>query len=65
MRSFTRLPPQQRRASIAEVLLFREPVAKKDIPLLTPELAQIYATSGPKTLARDLNEQLSKFKLAA
>lgn len=47
---------RERRALIAEVLLFREPVAKKDIPLLTPELAQIYAASGPKTLTRDLNE---------
>ena len=47
---------RERRALIAEVLLFHEPTAKKDIPLLTPELAQIYATSGPKTLARDLNE---------
>ena len=48
-----------RRALIAEVLLFREPVAKKDIPRLTPELAEIYAASGPKTLARDLNELVS------
>ncbi len=29
---------------------------KKDIPLMTPELAQIYVSSGPKTLTRDLNE---------
>lgn len=50
---------RERRALIAEVLAFREPVAKKDIPRLTPELAQIYATSGPKTLARDLNELVS------
>jgi Fic family protein len=50
---------RERRALIAEVLLFHEPVAKKDIPRLTPELAQIYATSGPKTLARDLNELVS------
>ncbi len=50
---------RERRALIAEVLLFREPVAKRDIPRLTPELAQIYATSGPKTFARDLNELVS------
>lgn len=50
---------RERRALIAEVLLFREPVAKKDIPRLTPELAQIYAASGPKTLTRDLNELVS------
>jgi Fic family protein len=47
---------RERRALIAEVLLLREPVTKKDIPRLTPELATIYASSGPKTLARDLNE---------
>lgn len=47
---------RERRALIAEVLLFREPVAKKDIPRLTPRLAEIYAASGPKTLTRDLNE---------
>lgn len=50
---------RERRALIAEVLLFCEPVAKKDIPRLTPELAEIYAASGPKTLARDLNELVS------
>jgi len=50
---------RERRALIAEVLLFREPVAKKDIPRLTPELAKIYAASGPKTLTRDLNELVS------
>ena len=50
---------RERRALIAQVLLFREPVAKRDIPRLTPELAQIYAASGPKTLTRDLNELVS------
>ena len=50
---------RERRALIAEVLLFRDPVAKKDIPRLTPELAEIYAASGPKTLTRDLNELVS------
>jgi Fic family protein len=50
---------RERRALIAEVLLFRDPVAKKDIPRLTPELAEICAASGPKTLTRDLNELVS------
>ena len=50
---------RERRARIAEVLLFHEPVAKKDIPRLTPELAETYAASGPKTLTRDLNELVS------
>ena len=50
---------RERRALIAEALLFREPVAKKDIPRLTPELAQNYTACGPKTLTRDLNELVS------
>lgn len=50
---------RMRRAQIAEALLFRTPVLKRDIPLMTPELAQIYGTSGPKTLTRDLNELVS------
>lgn len=50
---------RERRALIAEVLLFREPVLKKDIQRLTPRLAEIYAASGPKTLTRDLNELVS------
>lgn len=47
---------RERRAMIAEALLFRDGTAKKDIPRLSPQLAEIYATSGPKTLTRDLNE---------
>ena len=47
---------RERRAIIAEALAFRDPVAKKDIPRLTPALAETYAASGPKTLTRDLNE---------
>lgn len=50
---------RERRALIAEVLLFREPVAKRDIPRLTPRLAEIYADTGPKTLTRDLNELIA------
>jgi Fic family protein len=47
---------RERRALIAEELLFAPPAAKKDIPRLSPRLAEIYASCGPKTLARDLNE---------
>ncbi len=50
---------RERRALIAEALLFREPVTKREIPRLTPRLAEIYAISGPKTLTRDLNELVS------
>ena len=48
-----------RRALIAEVLPFREPVAEQEIPRLTPELAELYVASGPKTFTRDLNELVS------
>jgi Fic family protein len=53
------LDMRERRGLIAEALLFREPTSKRDIPRLTPRLAEIYAISGPKTLTRDLNELLS------
>jgi Fic family protein len=50
---------RERRAKIAEALLFHPPVLKRDIPQLTSELAAIYASSGPRTLSRDLNELVS------
>ena len=50
---------RERRALIAEALLFREPVTKREIPRITPRLAEIYAISGPKTLTCDLNELVS------
>ncbi len=31
-------------------------VTKDEIPMLTPELAALYATKGPRTLSRDLNK---------
>jgi Fic family protein len=50
---------RDRRRLIAEALLFEAPVAKREIPRLTPELAVVYATCGPKTLSRDLNALVS------
>ena len=51
---------RERRALIAEELLLRDPVAKNEIPQLTPRLAEIYATNGPKTLTRDVNGLVAK-----
>jgi Fic family protein len=51
---------RERRALIAEELLLRDPIAKNHIPQLTPRLAEIYATNGPKTLTRDVNELVAK-----
>ena len=45
-----------RRSLIATSLLGRGVVAKRDLVRLTPELAAAYASCGPKTLTRDLNE---------
>ncbi len=45
---------RERRSAIAESLLFHTPVTRREIPLLTTGLAEIYAIFGPKTLARDL-----------
>ncbi len=46
---------RRRRQLIAEALLGNAPVAKRDVPRLTTELASVYATCGPRTLSRDLN----------
>lgn len=50
---------RHRRQQIADALLFHAPVGKREVPRLTPELAAVYATCGPKTLSRDLNALVS------
>jgi len=45
-----------RRSLIANTLLGRDVVAKKNLTRLTPDLAAAYSACGPKTLTRDLNE---------
>lgn len=47
---------RERRSLIANTLLFRGPVPKSLITGLTPELSRSYATCGPRTLGRDLND---------
>jgi Fic family protein len=47
---------RHRRSLIADSLLGRGVVAKRDLTRLTPDLAAAYANCGPKTLTRDLNE---------
>ena len=32
-----------------------EPIPRDELPVLTPKLARLYATTGPRTLSRDLN----------
>ena len=32
-----------------------EPIPRDELPVLTPEVARLYATTGPRTLSRDLN----------
>jgi Fic family protein len=55
---------RHRRSLIANTLLGRGVVPKKELTRLTPDLATAYATCGPKTLTRDLNE-LVTLKLLA
>lgn len=50
---------RERRRLIADALLFHPAVSKRDIQRLTPELAAVYATCGPRTLSRDLNALVS------
>ncbi|HZJ26216.1 MAG TPA: Fic family protein [Acidimicrobiia bacterium] len=47
---------RHRRSLIADALLGRGVVTKKDLTRLTADLAAAYANCGPKTLTRDLNE---------
>jgi Fic family protein len=50
---------RQRRSLIANSLLGRGVVSKRELPRLTPDLAAACSACGPKTLARDLNELVS------
>lgn len=50
---------RQRRSLVAASLFGRPPVSKREIPNLSPKLASTYATYGPRTLSRDLNELVS------
>ena len=50
------LDMRERRSLIANSLLGQGRVPRGEIANLTPELARTYATCGPRTLGRDLNE---------
>ncbi len=50
------LDMRERRSLIANSLLGQGRVPRAEIANLTPELARTYATCGPRTLGRDLNE---------
>ncbi len=50
---------RHRRSLIANALLGRGVVSKRELPRLTPDLAAAYLTWGAKTLTRDLNELVS------
>ncbi len=44
-----------RQRALVSAMPFDEPVARRDLAVLTPALAALYAKAGPRTLSRDLN----------
>ena len=55
MARFPTSPASERRRALVMALAPGEKVPRSDIAGLTPQLAQQYARTGPRTLARDLN----------
>ena len=55
MSKFPTSPASERQHALVTALQPGTPVPKADVAGLTPQLAQMYARTGPRTLARDLN----------
>ncbi len=55
MARFPTSPASERQRALVMALAPGEKVPRSDIAGLTPQLAQLYARTGPRTLARDLN----------
>ena len=55
MSKFPTSPASERQHALVTALQSGTPVPKADVAGLTPQLAQMYARTGPRTLARDLN----------
>ena len=55
MNRFPSSPARDRQRALVLAMPSDRDVPKSELPLLTPELAAMYATTGPRTLSRDLN----------
>ncbi|MCY3619994.1 MAG: Fic family protein [Acidimicrobiaceae bacterium] len=55
MNRFPSSPARDRQRALVLAMPSDRDVPKSELPLLTPELAAKYATTGPRTLSRDLN----------
>ncbi len=62
MAQFPSSPARERQRSLVLALPSGRTVSRGDLAGLTPKLASLYATAGPRTLARDLN-RLRKVEL--
>ena len=59
MRQFPSSPARDRQRSLVLAMPSDEGIPKRSLPELSPKLAGLYATKGPRTLSRDLNRLLS------
>ena len=55
MSTFPTSPASERQHALVAALESGSSVPRADVPGLTPQLAQMYARTGPRTLSRDLN----------
>ena len=58
MRQFPSSPARDRQRSLVLAMPSEVEVPKRNLPDLSPKLAGLYATKGPRTLSRDLNRLL-------
>ena len=55
MSTYPSSPARERQRTLVLAMPAGRAFAKRELPRLTPELAALYATKGPRTLSRDLN----------
>lgn len=55
MNRYPASPARDRQRTLVLAMPPDEPVPRDELPVLTPEVARLYATTGPRTLSRDLN----------
>jgi len=55
MNSYPSSQARDRQRTLVLAMPPDEPIPRDQLPVLTPEVARLYATTGPRTLSRDLN----------